>query len=289
MSNESSARRPRILLVVGAAHGGTTITAMVLAQHPDVFGSGELSRFPDGDQFVPDNRCGCGEAAAACGFWAGIREATGARIGEGAVDIGAVYQAIINATGAAAIVDVCHGQRRARELARRDDIDLFVVKVVRPVDAVAHSQVRVAVDRKRVSDTLPSRLRVAARAALDWKRIGMTVTEAELGCPVIELDYEALCNDPATELRRVGEHVGVDYSATSARFAAGDRRIEKPRHMIRGNRKLRSLEHITLRPSEGGRALRAPERLARAVAAMPWGLVELFRRTSRPLRRGVGA
>ena len=64
---------PRVLLIAGAAHGGTTIAGLLLGQHPQVFLTGKLRDFPHGTLFEGGNHCSCGETAADCPFWRQVR------------------------------------------------------------------------------------------------------------------------------------------------------------------------------------------------------------------------
>ena len=63
----------KLLLIAGFPNSGTTITAMILGQHPQTFATGELTDFPEKRQFADHNTCSCGRkkgiarSGVACG------------------------------------------------------------------------------------------------------------------------------------------------------------------------------------------------------------------------------
>jgi hypothetical protein len=255
-----------VLLVVGAAHGGTTIAAMLLAQHPEVFCAGELTDFPNGEQFAADNVCSCGVPARSCGFWRSVRDASGAEVGDRPPEIREVYTQIARLSGCRAIVDVSHGTSRARSLGSMDGLDLRVIKVVRPVEAVVDSQIRRSKERRHSRQHLFSRLMVACRAAFAWGMIENTVKPEMLDCPVIEVSYDRLCADPAGELIRIGDEIGIDYECVASQLASRPRELVRPCHMVRGNRKLRGKESVVLKRDDRYRTgTKPPERVAAKV------------------------
>lgn len=189
-----------VFLVVGAAHGGTTIATMLLGQHPVVFATGELTSFPDGRQFAAGNICACGAEEAEWNFWEEIRKDRNAGIGGGPVPILDVYRSILRRTGTRAVVDCNHGPTRPALLARlcRDapDLQLIVVSVPRPPHSVAGSQLRVALERKRIDDEWRARSRTVADVVIGRERIRKAIDSRKLGCRVVPVEYAALCERP---------------------------------------------------------------------------------------------
>jgi len=67
-----------------------------------------------------------------------------------------------------------------------------------------------------------------------------------LGPRGLVVDYDQLCVDPHQGLGRIGDFLGLDYSDTAARIAAGEALPRVP-HLLRGNGKLRTAETILVR------------------------------------------
>lgn len=284
-----------IFLVVGAAHGGTSISVMLLGQHPNVFATGELTRFPDGQQFLDDNNCGCGEPAQLCEFWGLIRRDCGAEVGSGAAPILDVYRSIFRRSQASAIVDCAHGAARAFELAelmrKEPDLRLVVVSIVRPADSVASSQLRVALERNRINDNAWSRLKTVAKAVVSRQKILRQIQAEELNCEVVTVNYATLCDRPLDVLRPIWEIAEIESKSSAQWLGEAVRPVYKPKHMIRGNRKLRSHEKIELQRDLSASTLSGLEKwMVILIDNLPFErLVSAIVRVHRGLRRRLVA
>lgn len=217
-----------IFLVVGSAHGGTSIAVMLLGQHPNVFATGELTRFPEGQQFLDDNICGCGETAKQCEFWGLICRDCSAPVGSGPAPILDVYRSILRRSQASAIVDCAHGAARALELAelirKEPDLRLVVVSIIRPAGSVASSQLRVALERKRINDNAWSRLKMVAKAVVSRQKLLREIQTKKLNCEVVKVDYAALCDRPLDMLRPIWEKAEIESTSSAQWLGEGGAR-----------------------------------------------------------------
>lgn len=284
-----------IFLVIGAAHGGTTISVMLLRQHPEVFATGELTDFPNGGQFLSENRCSCGVLASECSFWQDIESETRNTEGRSERSILNIYRSVFRRSGADAIVDCNHGTKRvaqlSREVASASDLRLIVIHVSRPAEAVANSQLRVALERNRIVDRFMARSRTVIRAVVGRRRIMSKLGRSDVGFPVVSVDYARLCENPLEVLEPIWKMAGLDTDDAANWLRDRPRVVHKPAHMIRGNRKLRGLSHIELRQDLSTSMLTSWERFLvrlmdnyaaeRTVTAM-MGIARPLRRIVRP-------
>ena len=106
--------KAKVLLIAGFPNTGTTITAMILGQHPAVFAAGELAHFPDKRHFADHNICSCGGKVTDCAFWLDIRERYSAK----PKDDARLYDLIANASGRDWVIDVAHDMDRVEAVER---------------------------------------------------------------------------------------------------------------------------------------------------------------------------
>jgi len=241
--------KPKVVLIAGAAHGGTTILNMMLGQHPDIFATGKLREFPHGVVFGADNICSCGTPAADCPFWLEIRRQY--RLVEERPDgekLPRLYELISSLSGRPFIGDVTHNVRYAQLLQSIDGIDLYLVHVVRDGRAVVYSRVRKDLHIGVLGTSRWQRIRRIAVVSRRWvwQIRQYSRMEEQLGAKAVRVSYEAICNNPRAALRPVGECLGLDFDAIGARLGSGQP-FERVSHMIRGNRKLRSENNVVLR------------------------------------------
>lgn len=135
--------KPKVVLIAGSAHGGTTILNMVLGQHPEIFATGKLRGFPHGSLFTEDNVCSCGASAQTCPFWSEIREQY--RPIQAMPDqqkLPRLFEIISRVSGLPFVCDVSHNVEYAQQLANTSGIDLYLVHVIRDGRGIVHSRIR---------------------------------------------------------------------------------------------------------------------------------------------------
>jgi len=234
----------RALLVAGFPNSGTTITAMILGQHPAAFATGELTEFPDKRQFADYNVCSCGQAMAACSFWCGVRDA----YLDGPRDDARLVEIIAAHAGRPLVVDVAHRIDRAEQLIANPNLDLRVIHMVRTRVAVLNSRLRRLYGRKLIGAYRPSRVTKVFKLGRRHEAYlrQMAGIMERLGERGLEVDYDQLCLDPETWLGRIGDFLALDFSDTAARLVAGEALPRVP-HLMRGNGRLRTAEAIVVR------------------------------------------
>jgi len=70
----------RVLYIAGEGHSGSTFLDIMLGNHPDVFGAGELSNLPRGG-WIDNEYCTCGRQANDCPFWSYVRRVWVEKVG----------------------------------------------------------------------------------------------------------------------------------------------------------------------------------------------------------------
>jgi hypothetical protein len=130
-----------------------------------------------------------------------------------------VYRRIFFRTQASAVVDCAHGAARAFELAelmrKEPDLRLVVVSIVRPADSVASSQLRVALERNRISDNVWPRLKTVSKAVVSRQKILRQIHADKLNCEVVTVDYATLCDRPLDVLRPSWEKARIESTSSA--------------------------------------------------------------------------
>ncbi len=123
-----------VIALLGYGRSGSTLLDVLLGQHPNVAGVGELVQLHrEGWQL--NNYCACGARAGDCSFWAEVRRLWTARSGmesvEAEIDPPAPWNAIDSALRARACDTVATARGRlARRFRELPDEDLAVAGVV---------------------------------------------------------------------------------------------------------------------------------------------------------------
>lgn len=277
--------KPRVGLIIGNAHGGSTITNIVIGQHDKVFSAGAMRGFPGNGQLASDNTCSCGEAAPACPFWSRVKQGT-----EGIQSLRArdqaLFSSILETSSAECVVDVDHGLGRLIELTANPGVNMRVLYVNRSLRGVIHSQVRKSIERGEFKTPVVDFLKLCLKVGRGWASKPRVLPRfCDLhGIAHIAVDYERLCADPETELNRIGRLLGLDYSEVGTRIAR-DRLLTMPEHLIRGNQKLRRNKTITLRLDESWHNKRGYASVLFAALGAAFGMLEARLLMARKLRR----
>ena len=241
--------KPKVALIAGAAHGGTTIPNLMLGQHPAIFATGKLRDFPHGDLFSAGNICSCGEVAVTCPFWREVRTRFAAFEDKpDQVKLPALFSLISELSGRPFIGDVTHNTAYAERLHAIRDIDLYLIHVVRDGRGVVYSGIRRDYRAGLLDRYGPRHLRKVIRLSRRWAEqiAQLGRLEAQLGPKAVRIPYEALCRDPRRELKPLGDCLGLDFDAIGVALGNGQPFQPIP-HLLRGNIKLRTSKNIVLR------------------------------------------
>jgi sulfotransferase family protein len=250
---------PKVLYIAGYGRSGSTFLDMLLGNHSDVFGAGEITHLFS--SLLEDKVCTCGEIYAKCPVWGAVAERVRAKLPttsfisasqltrrtDGWQPGGpspeytalwrAVFESVSEVTNRTWTVDSSKtgwdatGRVPALRAAFGDD--LKVVHLVRDPRAVVFARLKRAsrlVDAPWSARWGPdSSAGRAMRAVVGWSAAHMRVRDADL-----LMRYEDLTSGPIAELDRLGDLMAVDASQwielvrTEASLHPG--------HAIKGNR-----------------------------------------------------
>jgi len=240
--------KAKALLIAGFPNTGTTITAMILGQHPAAFAAGELAQFPEKRHFADHNICSCGGKVKDCAFWLDIRE----RYLAGQMDDARLYDLIATQSGRDWVIDVAHDMNRVEALAGNPGLDLKVIHMVRQREAVLNSRLRRLYGRGIVSAFRPKRVQKVLKVGRRHQQFlgRMAKVRDRLGEAFLEVNYDALCTDPRTWLSRIGGFLQLDLDAVANVLEANEALAAVP-HLLRGNGRLRRLESVVVRRDAG--------------------------------------
>jgi hypothetical protein len=241
--------KPKVALIAGAAHGGTTIPNLMLGQHPAMFATGKLRDFPHGGLFSEGNVCSCGEPASSCPFWGEVRTRFAAYEDKpDQVKLPALFRLISELSGRPFIGDVTHNTGYAERLHAIREIDLYLIHVVRDGRGVVYSGIRRDYRAGLLDRYGPHHVRKVIRLSRRWsEQIALlTRLESQMGPKAVRIQYEELCKDPRMALKPLGDCLGLDFTAIGEALGNGQPFQPIP-HLLRGNIKLRTSKNIVLR------------------------------------------
>lgn len=226
--------KPRLILVIGLGHSGTTILDAALGCAPELVGVGEAVRMLDprppasGEAWSKlrtgpreDLFCTCARTAADCPVWSGLA------LGEGrgvAADYPALHAAALAAKpGAVAVVDSTPGG-----IAYLDALQAFDVQAI-----------QITRDARSWAASWARRKNRPAWAAYNRWRVGtrkFTATLETRGIPRFTLGYEEFALRPEATLRLLCGWLGATYvpamlspyGATGSHIISGNRAVKDP-------------------------------------------------------------
>jgi hypothetical protein len=273
-------KRPRVIYVMGAGRSGSTIFGVTMGNCAGVFYAGELDAWlarsgepllggVERERFWGDVREHVDDAAELYGReaqrsiersaalfrvhkWRARRRlrAPYRRVAK------SLYQSISRATQMALVVDTSHYPLRARELQALEDIDLYLVYLVRDPQSVVAS-----FNRKDVAQYSKSTLTTNVYLWLT-NLLSVLVFLRHPPDRRLFVRYEEFIADPDAMVHSVLDHAGA--SAPSPDFS----RLQTGLPFL-GNRLIRS-EEVAL---NGESAAAAPRSLITAVLQFPWSVL----------------
>jgi hypothetical protein len=253
-------RSPRfpLVFVLGVAHCGSTLLGRLLDMHSKVLCTGELMRTDLAlEAGLP---CGCGAQVGDCEFWRPrlpwIEEATRFDYTRFSAQL---YQRIAASAGAEVAVDL--SKTRVWRLTRRwPDRGEGYILLVRDSRGVLASAARVGKDLDR-----------PLKKHVKWmKRLERFARSR--GARALIVHYEDLCVDPAGELRRVCDFLGLEFEPAMLRPA------DRVHHFVHSSASGYLRESNEIQLDERWRDELPAQALARIEAAME--RLEVFRNRS---------
>ncbi|MFO1141760.1 MAG: sulfotransferase [Amaricoccus sp.] len=226
--------KPRLILVVGLGHSGTTILDSALGCAPELVGVGEALRMLDprraasGEAWQKlrtgpreDLACTCGRSAADCPVWSRMALADGRGV---TVDYPLLHASALAAKpGAVAVVDSTPGGDAY--LDALEAFDVRAIHITRDARSWAASWAR----RKD---------RPAWTAFHHWRKGTRKIAAAldARGIPRLTLGYEEFALRPEAALRVLCDRLGTTfvpamlspYGATGSHIVSGNRAVKDP-------------------------------------------------------------
>ena len=269
-----------LVYVGGYSRSGSTISDVILGNHPSIFSAGELCFLPE-DWIAKDRKCTCGQKYHECAFWKGLNlskskaeewtdtlRAVESRSRFSSLVKGrlepelieryravnrTILEYIRNTSGKPIILDSSKNARcaagRALALQRYCDEDVYFIHALRHPFSVINSY------RKRGSNWAAEghggeKRLPGARAMVGWKKAnaiamktGRILGKNRYFCH----KHEDVITDPSKQFEKVGNFLDLDLSdlvekiEADASFATG--------HNVGGNR-LRKSNQVKLRKAE---------------------------------------
>jgi len=288
----------KVLYVAAWGRSGTTIVDNILNGYPDVFSAGEL-RYLWKRGLVAKQACGCGEPVGKCPLWRDVlRKAFGknrplprdvaalqARVArardtpgllrrpwsedaERYADVmSRLYRAIGEVTGASLVVDSSKVPAEAAILARRPELDAYLLHMVRDPRGVAYSWARRTLHPDR--GTLMTQ-HTPARSTVNWLVWnGLTEMVARrYGGRIMRLRYEDLVADPRGRIESLLDLIGIPRADGPFLDRATVRLA--PNHTVSGNPGRFRVGDIEIRDDDRWRGeQRFGHRLTASALALP--------------------
>ena len=281
----------RVVYIAGYGRSGTTLLDIVLGQHPDVVGAGEIAELT-GHVWHENEYCACGQPVHDCDFWSPLlrqwldahpsslmrryedcQEKIESLAGLSKLYSGygrgeefafysrattRLFEAIRSRSGKSTIVDSSKNPGRAMALALIPEIDLRVIHVVRDGRGVAWSLAKPYARDVKSGLQRTIKPRPIFRTALRWSivNLGAECLSNKLGPQkFMRLRYEDFVSNPASTMERIGSFAGLDLAAIGESLQRGE--AIRPGHQIAGNR-LRMNTSISLSADEKWRTMMPP-------------------------------
>ncbi|MCA9774176.1 MAG: sulfotransferase [Myxococcales bacterium] len=273
----------RVIYVTGYGRSGSTVLDMILDNHPEVMGLGELVNLPQA-VWINGEYCACGQPGRTCGFWSEVRRIWSKETG--VEDLGeyltlqrrfgrlrhwprlwrerlsptpefrryaeltlALFRAIRSVSGKPVLVDSSKGPVRGYALSLMEGFDVRFVHLVRDGRGVIWSLLKAFRKDPRAGiqrDLAPT---PAWKSSFDWLARNL-VCEGVCGVRKdgprhTRVRYEDFVRDPKRELARIGRVAGVDLAPLADEVVAGKELASG--HTVAGNR-VRMSGAVRLKP-----------------------------------------
>jgi hypothetical protein len=267
------------LYIMGAGHSGSTVLDIMLGNHPEIVGVGELGNFT---LPVRGNYCACGQPSGKCGFWSEVQRKWTHRVGVDGVagyqvaqepfeklrywfrsekekrgvfqspryrvyaeHTRALFESIAVASGKRIIVDSSKSPARALALSGISGFDLRIIHLVRDGRGVVWSLMKKKAHRKNAlahgDFALPWFASLGWLLTNGWSDFVLRRGEV----PGVRVKYEDLVGQPEKALDRIGRMLEIKFNpVVDHLFARKELAIG---HNIAGNR-IRKAGSIRLRP-----------------------------------------
>jgi hypothetical protein len=261
---------PKLVYIAGYGRSGSTLLSIMLGQHNEVFGAGELTTLA---RHVWENNeyCSCGNPIRDCPYWSAVVEAWSKQQGATLVrDYGRLQdrfetifspsrmlrqtlrksefdeyarhtmrllETTMKKSNRVFIVDSSKLPGRAAALASIPGLDLYVIHLVRDGRGVAWSLLKSYQRDEKLGLQKEIRPKSVMRTAFRWAFVNLAteMLALRLGSRrFIRIRYEDLATDPHNGLTRIGNLIGVELGGIGDAINVGV--SLEPGHQMAGNR-----------------------------------------------------
>ncbi|MEQ9303364.1 MAG: sulfotransferase [Marinoscillum sp.] len=265
----------KVIYIGGYSRSGSTILDILLSNHAQIVGTGELCYLYD-DSKNADRTCTCGQPYPKCNFWGDylssndidhasqiIKEVEGRsnfyRLLDGNIDRKlldkytviqeGLYRYIAEKSGCSIIVDSSKTTRdmvgRPLALSRYTSLDLKMIHLLKNGKATTQSYVSKgrnwAMEGHGGNDMLQG-----MRSIFGWKLANKLALQTGkiLDGAYLPLKYEDFVENPEISLRRLGDFVDLDFESLNK--IVSSKQVIAPHHHVGGNR-LRLKSNLSLK------------------------------------------
>lgn len=293
-----------VVYIMGYGRSGSTILDILLSQHGEVVGAGELSQVY---RCLMDNeKCACNAPIRQCTFWkdvcdqhlrlskgeigamARLQRAVESMMHYPALVLGlkskrqlrryadqveSLFRAIADASGKRYVVDSSKSARhysgRPLALFKHTGLNVKIIHLVRDGRGVGWSEAKCSAspEHRRWSEWRTVNYLRALASWIVTNHLALVTTSILPRDAVLRVRYEDLCESPADVVARIGKFVGLDMRQTVE--AIGARKELHPGHNVGGNR-VRFAKGLNFKPDhEWRKTLPRSYRGVFALAAWP--------------------
>ncbi len=259
----------QVIYVAGYGRSGSTLLDTVLANHPAIFGGGELTWLYQ--QILDNQTCSCGQPLHDCQFWTDVQRelqdrmpqfdlASAAKLtlsqeqwnswrsraAEYTAVWDATWEAISQVSGRQTMVDSSKNSRLSRfrlelMLASRS-FDVSVIHLVRDPRAVMWSTARGSNRKLEAGDNRVSWI-TPYKGLISWAYSNSCVDHLQARYPhmrLLRLRYEDFVQQFEASLEKLSEFLNLDFRMTAEKVQAGEH--FDPGHGVAGNRMRRNTQ-----------------------------------------------
>ena len=175
----------KVIAISGSGRSGSTLLSQLLSQDSSVFNLGQMRHL--WRAFENDEPCTCGETLQSCAVYSRVMPAD---------DMANALDALARVTGARTFIDTSKAPKAARAFGDLENVDLYVLNLVRDPRAVACSWYK----RKKSFTG-------AVRNARDWRarQQELDAWQSSLGDRFMAVRYEDLAVNPVDTISRIAD------------------------------------------------------------------------------------
>jgi hypothetical protein len=255
-----------IVYILGYGRSGSTLLDVILGNHREIFGAGEIWRLFS--EYKAAGKCSCGEILSKCHFWNDVLRISGLNSSQllRADEINSqvtglrglfsskrrsyadvwdkIFESVCKVSGKRFVIDSSKSDRflqgRFLALQKYTESEIKAIHIVRDPRAVLNSVKSGSNRMKEIGHCWRPRF-AAIRSQLGWNYANLVAESLKLLCSNLQcmtIRYEDLVSDPEPCLTKIGQFLDVGMEELIKKVTM--RKPLKVNHGIAGNRMRRS-------------------------------------------------